>query len=179
MKIMFSAGEASGDMHGASLARAIKELAPEVELIGMGGTKMAEAGVRIIYDIKNLGFIGVGEIIRKIPFFVKLRTFLVDAMKEEKPDVLVCIDYPGFNMRLIKKAREAGIPVVYYILPTIWAWHKSRGKTIAKETDLAISLFPFEARLYESMGDACCICRPSSSGYGTSYDDYRRGAHLF
>lgn len=68
MKIMFSAGEASGDMHGASLARAIKELAPEVELIGMGGTKMAEAGVRIIYDIKNLGFIGVGEIIRKIPF---------------------------------------------------------------------------------------------------------------
>lgn len=152
MKIMFSAGEASGDMHGASLARAIKELAPEVELIGMGGTKMAEAGVRIIYDIKNLGFIGVGEIIRKIPFFVKLRTFLVDAMKEEKPDVLVCIDYPGFNMRLIKKAREAGIPVVYYILPTIWAWHKSRGKTIAKETDLAISLFPFEARLYESMG---------------------------
>lgn len=62
-------------------------------------------------------------------------------MKEEKPDVLVCIDYPGFNMRLIKKAREAGIPVVYYILPTIWAWHKSRGKTIAKETDLAISLF--------------------------------------
>lgn len=152
MKIMFSAGEASGDMHGASLARAIKELAPEVELIGMGGTKMAEAGVRIIYDIKNLGFIGVGEIIRKIPFFVKLRTFLVDAMKEEKPDVLVCIDYPGFNMRFIKKAREAGIPVVYYILPTIWAWHKSRGKTIAKETDLAISLFPFEARLYESMG---------------------------
>ena len=123
-----------------------------MELIGMGGTKMAEAGVRIIYDIKNLGFIGVGEIIRKIPFFVKLRTFLVDAMKEEKPDVLVCIDYPGFNMRLIKKAREAGIPVVYYILPTIWAWHKSRGKTIAKETDLAISLFPFEARLYESMG---------------------------
>lgn len=106
MKIMFSAGEASGDMHGASLARAIKELAPEVELIGMGGTKMAEAGVRIIYDIKNLGFIGVGEIIRKIPFFVKLRTFLVDAMKEEKPDVLVCIDYPGFNMRLIKRQEK-------------------------------------------------------------------------
>lgn len=152
MKIMFSAGEASGDMHGASLARAIKEIAPDVELIGMGGTKMAEAGVRIIYDIKNLGFIGVGEIIKKIPFFFNLRTFLVDTMKKEKPDVLVCIDYPGFNMRLIKKAREAGIPVVYYILPTIWAWHKSRGKTIAEETDLAISLFPFEARLYESIG---------------------------
>ena len=69
MKIMFSAGEASGDMHGANLARALKELDPEVELLGMGGSRMADAGVRIIYDIKNLGFIGVGEIIRKIPFF--------------------------------------------------------------------------------------------------------------
>lgn len=152
MKIMFSAGEASGDMHGANLARALKELDPEVELLGMGGSRMADAGVRIIYNIKNLGFIGVGEIIRKIPFFFRLRDFLLDTMKKEKPDVLVCIDYPGFNMRLIKKARKAGIRVVYYILPTIWAWHRSRGKVIAENTDLAISLFPFEARLYEQIG---------------------------
>ena len=152
MKIMFSAGEASGDMHGANLARALKELDPEVELLGMGGSRMAEAGVRIVYDIKNLGFIGVGEIIRKIPFFFRLRDFLLETMRKEKPDVLVCIDYPGFNMRLIKKAREAGIRVIYYILPTIWAWHKSRGKVIAENTNLAISLFPFEARLYEQIG---------------------------
>ena len=107
MKIMFSAGEASGDMHGANLARALKELNPEVELLGMGGSRMADAGVRIIYDIKNLGFIGVGEIIRKIPFFFRLRDFLLDTMKKEKPDVLVCIDYPGFNMRLIKKSASS------------------------------------------------------------------------
>lgn len=152
MKIMFSAGEASGDMHGANLARALKALDPDIELFGMGGSQMAQAGVRIVYDINNLGFIGVGEILRKIPFFFRLRTQLLQVMQEEKPDVLVCIDYPGFNMRLIEKARAAGIRVVYYILPTIWAWHKSRGKVIAEHTDLAISLFPFEAKLYEELG---------------------------
>ncbi len=152
MKIMFSAGEASGDMHGAMLANALRTLDPQIELIGMGGRQMAQSGVRILYDIKQLGFIGVGEILRKIPFFFRLRDFLVQTMEEEKPDVLVCIDYPGFNMRLIKKAKAAGIPVVYYILPTIWAWHKSRGHTIARYTDLAISMFPFEADLYRDMG---------------------------
>ena len=73
-------------------------------------------------------------------------------MKEEKPDALVCIDYPGFNMKLIEKAKKAGIPVIYYILPTIWAWHKSRGNVIAEYTDLAVSLFPFEAEMYKKMG---------------------------
>ena len=152
MKIMLSAGEASGDLHGANLAEALKAVDPQVELIGMGGEQMRKAGVRIVYDIKNLGVIGIGEIIKKIPFFYKLRTFLVNTIKEEKPDALVCIDYPGFNMKLIEKAKEAGIPVIYYILPTIWAWHKSRGNVIAEYTDLAVSLFPFEAEMYKKMG---------------------------
>ena len=152
MKIMLSAGEASGDLHGANLAEALKAVDPQVELIGMGGEQMRKAGVRIVYDIKNLGVIGIGEIIKKIPFFYKLRTFLVNTMKEEKPDALVCIDYPGFNMKLIEKAKEAEIPVIYYILPTIWAWHKSRGNVIAEYTDLAVSLFPFEAEMYKEMG---------------------------
>lgn len=152
MKIMFSAGEASGDMHGANLARALRMLNPQLELLGMGGRQMADAGVRIIYDIQNLGFIGVGEIIRKIPFFFRLRDFLVETMKQEQPDALICVDYPGFNMRLIKKAKALGIPVVYYILPTIWAWDKSRGPVIAAYTDLAVSMFPFERDLYASIG---------------------------
>ena len=152
MKIMLSAGEASGDLHGANLAEALKAVDPQIELIGMGGEQMRKAGVRIVYDIKNLGVIGIGEIIKKIPFFYKLRNFLVNTMKEEKPDALVCIDYPGFNMKLIEKAKEAGIPVIYYILPTIWAWHKSRGNVIAEYTDLAVSLFPFEAEMYKKMG---------------------------
>ena len=77
MKIMLSAGEASGDLHGANLAEALKAVDPQVELIGMGGEQMRKAGVRIVYDIKSLGVIGIGEIIKKIPFFYKLRTFLV------------------------------------------------------------------------------------------------------
>ena len=152
MKIMLSAGEASGDLHGANLAEALKAVDPQIELIGMGGEQMRKAGVRIVYDIKNLGVIGIGEIIKKIPFFYKLRKFLVNTMKAEKPDALVCIDYPGFNMKLIEKAKEAEIPVIYYILPTIWAWHKSRGNVIAEYTDLAVSLFPFEAEMYKEMG---------------------------
>lgn len=149
MKIMFSAGEASGDTHAAGVARALRELYPDVEMLGMGGTLMADAGVRIVYDIKNLGFIGLAEIVKALPFFFKLRNKLGKIMDEEKPDVFVCVDYPGFNMRLAKLAHEKGIPVLYYICPTIWAWHKSRGKDIAKYTDRVACIFPFEAKAYE------------------------------
>ena len=152
MKIMFSAGEASGDMHGANLVRALRQLDPAIECIGMGGHLMANAGVKIVYDIQHLGVIGVGEIIKKIPFFFKLRDLLVQVMKDEKPDVVILIDYPGFNMRLMKKIKELGIPVIYYILPTIWAWNKSRGPVIASYADLAVSMFPFERDIYKALG---------------------------
>ena len=95
MKIMFSAGEASGDTHGASVAKALLEAYPKAQLFGMGGDLMKEAGVNIIYDIQQLGFIGIVEIIKHLPTFFKLRSFLKEAMLREKPDVLVCIDYPG------------------------------------------------------------------------------------
>lgn len=150
MKIMFSAGEASGDTHGAGVAKAIKDLYPEADLFGMGGALMERAGVRIIYDIKNLGYIGIVEVIKHLPSFFALRDYLRKMMLAEKPDVLVCIDYPGFNMKLAKVAHELGIPVVYYIAPTIWAWHRSRGKTIAKYVTKVASIFPFEAQAYQA-----------------------------
>lgn len=149
MKIMFSAGEASGDTHGASVAKALRALDPSIKMFGMGGDLMAEAGVRVDYDIKNLGYIGIVEIVKALPSFFKLRDFLKQKMIDEKPDVLVCIDYPGFNMRLAKVAHKLGIPVVYYIAPTIWAWHKSRGKDIKKYVRKVASIFPFEAKAYE------------------------------
>ena len=119
MKIMMSAGEASGDMHAAAVAAELKRIMPEADIFGMGGADMRKSGVRIIYDIENLGIIGVVEVIRHIPFFFRLRAFLKKAMVEEKPDVLVCVDYPGFNMKLAHVAKELGIPVIYYIAPTI------------------------------------------------------------
>lgn len=145
---MFSAGEASGDTHGASVAKALKELDPTIQMLGMGGTLMEQVGVRIVYDIKNLGVIGLVEIIKSLPKFFKLRSYLKEIMLKEKPDALVCIDYPGFNMKLAAVAHELGIPVLYYIAPTIWAWHSSRGKTIQKYVTKVASIFPFEAEAY-------------------------------
>ena len=152
MKIMFSAGEASGDMHAAAVARALREICPDAELFGMGGSGMARAGVRIIYDIQNLGIIGVVEILRHLPLFFRLRSFLKEEMRREKPDVLVCVDYPGFNMKIAHAAKEMGIPVVYYIAPTIWAWNKGRAGPIARDTAEVASIFPFEAEAYEKAG---------------------------
>lgn len=155
MKIMFSAGEASGDTHAASVAKALRELDPSVTMLGMGGQLMAKEGVRIVYDIKDLGVIGIVEIIKALPKFFKLRTYLKQIMIHEKPDLLVCVDYPGFNMKLAKVAHDLGIPVIYYIAPTIWAWHKSRGKDIKKYVTKVASIFPFEAKAYEDF--ACDV----------------------
>ena len=152
MKVMFSAGEASGDTHAASVANALREIDPSVEMFGMGGTLMERAGVRIVYDIKNLGVIGIVEIVKSLPKFFKLRTYLKRVMMKEKPDILVCVDYPGFNMKLAAVAHELEIPVLYYIAPTIWAWHSSRGNTIRKYVTKVASIFPFEAEAYRKAG---------------------------
>lgn len=152
MKIMISAGEASGDMHAASVVKEIKKICPKADVFGMGGAQMKVAGVRIIYDIENLGIIGIVEVIKHIPFFLHLRSFLKETMEKEKPDVLVCVDYPGFNMKLAEMARKLSIPVVYYIAPTIWAWQKGRAKKIVRDVKKVISIFPFEAAAYGKAG---------------------------
>lgn len=152
MRIMISAGEASGDMHAGALAAEIKKEAPQAELFGMGGASMRRAGVEIIYDIENLGIIGMFEVIRHLPLFFRLRSFLKGQMETRKPDVLVCVDYPGFNMKLAHVAKGLGIPVVYYIAPTIWAWHKSRAKNIVRDVTQVASIFPFEAKAYQEAG---------------------------
>lgn len=152
MKIMMSAGEASGDMHAAAVAAEIKRIRPDAEIFGMGGELMKKSGVRIIYDIENLGIIGIVEIIKHIPFFFHLRDMLRQAMIDEKPDVLVCVDYPGFNMKIAHVAKTLGIPVVYYIAPTIWAWNKGRAKNIVRDVAQVASIFPFEAKAYKEAG---------------------------
>ena len=151
-KIMFSVGEASGDLHGANVAKAIKKVCPEAKLFGMGGQMMREAGVEIIYDIAGLGVIGIVEVIKNLPKFFKLRSFLADIMDKEKPDVLVIIDYPGFNMKLAKVAKNKNIPIVSYISPSAWAWGKGRAKEMAGLVNMVAAIFPFEAKVYEEAG---------------------------
>lgn len=152
MKIMMSAGEVSGDMHAAAVAAEIKKENPQVDIFGMGGKNMREAGVRIVYDIEHLGIIGFVEVLKHLPLFLKLIKFLKETMINEKPDVLVCIDYPGLNMKIAHAAKEMGIPVVYYIAPTIWAWKKGRAKQIARDVRQVASIFPFEAEAYKKAG---------------------------
>lgn len=152
MKVFFSAGEASGDVHAAAVAAALRTLRPDCKLYGMGGEHMRRAGVEIIRDIADLGVIGVAEVLANLPRFFRLRSELVQWLREERPDVLVCVDYPGFNMRLAHAAKELGIPVVYYIAPTIWAWHRSRGYAIARDTVAVACIFPMEEAAYREMG---------------------------
>ena len=152
MKIMLSVGEASGAMHGARVAEALKLLRPDIELVGMGGQGMKDAGVDIIYDIADLGVIGIVEVIKNLRRLFRLRDFLVDYMRENRPDVLVIIDYPGFNVRLAKIAKQLGIPVVSYISPSAWAWGKGRAKEVAGIVERLAAIFPFEADVYREAG---------------------------
>ena len=151
MKIMFSAGEPSGDVHGESLAKAVLEKCPEAELIGFGGPKMA-AGVRLCSDMREYSIMGVWEVIKNLPRIFALLDKLEAFMKEEKPDILVLIDYPDFNWRLAKKAKAMGIPVFSYIPPSAWAWRKGRAKKCAAIADEFAAIFPFELPVYEAAG---------------------------
>lgn len=151
-KIMFSAGEASGDMHGAGLAKALLAIDNNIELIGFGGPQMEEAGVRLCRDMRDYSVMGFGEVILNLRKMFKLKDCLVQFMKEEKPDILVIIDYPDFNWPLAKAAKELGIPVFSYIPPTAWAWRKDRAKKCAKIADQIAAIFPFETKVYEDAG---------------------------
>ena len=152
MKIMFSAGEPSGDVHGASLARAVLERCREAELIGFGGPKMAEAGVRLCSDMREYSIMGVWEVIKNLHRIFALLNKLESFMRQEKPDILVLIDYPDFNWRLAKKAKAMGIPVFSYIPPSAWAWRKGRAKKCAAIADEFAAIFPFELPVYKAAG---------------------------
>jgi len=151
-KVMISVGEASGDLHGASVATALRNIQPGIKLLGMGGQAMRSAGVEIVHDIADLGVIGFVEVIKNLPRLFKLRDSLVELMAAERPDVLVVIDYPDFNMRLAEKAKRLGIPVVSYISPSAWAWRKGRAKNVAKLVNRLAAIFPFEADVYREAG---------------------------
>lgn len=151
-KIMISVGEASGDLHGASVASALKEQQPDIQIFGMGGEQMRAAGVDIVYDIADLGVIGIVEVIKNLPRLFRLRDMLADLMDKERPDALVIIDYPGFNVRLAKIAKAKGIPVISYISPSAWAWGKGRAKELAGIAERVAAIFPFEADVYREAG---------------------------
>ena len=152
MKIMMSAGEASGDLHGARLAKEMLEMEPDVELFGFGGAKMAEAGVRLVRDCRDYSIMGVWEVVLGLGRLLQLEKTLVESMREEKPDLLLIIDYPDFNWRLAAKAKALGIPVFSYIPPSAWAWRKGRAKKCAAIAKEIVTIFHHEIGPYVTAG---------------------------
>ena len=148
-QILIIAGEASGDLLGAHLAKSLKRLDPQLKLSGMGGKKMQAAGVEIFIETKKLAVVGVTEIISQLGNILAARHFLKNRFTTERPDLVIFIDYPGFNLHMAKQAKKAGIKVLYYVSPQIWAWRYGRIKKIKKYVDHMVVLFPFEEKLYQ------------------------------
>lgn len=142
--IFISAGEESGDLHGAALARALRERFPGARLIGLGGARMRAEGVETLAGLDELAVMGLVEVLKHLPFFVRLRKQVFAALQREGVDLVIPIDYPGFNLRLARHAKASGIPVLYYIAPQVWAWHKSRVRDLARDADEVAVVLPFE-----------------------------------
>ena len=150
--VLIVAGEASGDMHGAGLVREIHRIRPDVKVFGMGGEAMRKQGVRIVQDVGEMAFLGFFEVLRHLPKIRRVFRTLKDCLEERKPDLVVLIDYPGFNLRFAKTVKKRGIPVVYYISPQVWAWGSGRVKRMVDVVDLMLVIFPFEEPLYRAEG---------------------------
>jgi lipid-A-disaccharide synthase len=146
------AGEASGDMHAARLIRSLKEKSPDARFIGMGGPQMAAAGMELAKDLDGMQVVGFWEVAKKYGFFREVFYKLLDRVKQEKPAALICIDYPGFNLRFAKEVKKLGIPVLYYIVPQVWAWKENRAAKMAKFVDRAFCVFEFEVPFFAQYG---------------------------
>jgi len=151
-KILLVAGEVSGDLHGAHLVGAIQEIDPEFELIGIGGEGLQKKGMKLLHHAQSLSVVGISEAFRKLRTAFKLLRELKEAMEREKPDLVILIDCPEFNLRLAGIAHKKGIPVLYYISPQIWAWRRGRIRSIAKRVTKMVVLFRFEVPIYQAAG---------------------------
>lgn len=151
--IFLIAGENSGDLHASNLVRALQSLDSSLRFSGLGGPQMTAAGVILLKDIvKGLAIVGVTPVIRKIRVIKQLLDHVREFLTEQRPDAVILVDYPGFNLRVARMARDLGIPVIYYISPQIWAWHPTRIAKIRATVDLMMVFFPFELKMYRKAG---------------------------
>ncbi len=147
---MIIAGEASGDLHGAALINELKLLDDKLEIIGIGGDKMINSGMKKIFHINEMAFLGFAEVVKHLPFIRKVKSKLIETAKSEKIKTVVLIDYPGFNLSIAKSFNSLNIKNIFYISPQIWAWGKGRIKKIEKLISRMIVLFPFEKEMYDN-----------------------------
>lgn len=154
LRVMVVAGEASGDRHAARLVDGLRELAPAVEVFGAGGDELRSRGAELLVDVRDVNLIGVTDVARGIRRLYAAFRKLVDAAVARRPDVVVLVDWPDFNLRVAKKLRRAGLRVVYYISPQVWAWREYRVKQIRRDVDRMLVIFPFEEAFYARHGVA-------------------------
>lgn len=149
---MIVTGEASGEMYGSRVVRALKKIDPTIHIFGIGGDLMQLEGMELLAHIRDMSFMGLIEVAKHYPWLRKVFRRCVRELILRKPDTLLVIDYPGFNLKLAKKARKNGVRVVYYISPQVWAWGKNRVTKMKSLIDQFAVIFPFEKEIYEKAG---------------------------
>jgi len=152
MKYYLIAGEASGDLHGANLIKAIRKLDHEAQFRAWGGDKMQAAGAELVKHYRELAFMGIAEVIANLGTILKNMAFCKEDLLQYQPNQLILIDYPGFNLRMAKYAHQQGFKVTFYISPTVWAWKQSRVQIIKKYVDRMVVILPFEQAFYARFG---------------------------
>lgn len=150
MRYYIIAGEASGDLHGSNLIKALRKQDPGAVIQAWGGDKMQAAGATLVKHYRELAFMGFVEVLKHLPTILSNIAFCKKDILDFKPDVVIFIDYPGFNMRIAEWAKKQSMRTVYYISPTVWAWKENRVKKIRRDVDLMMVILPFEADFYKS-----------------------------
>lgn len=160
-KVLFVAGEASGDLHAAGVAAALRKIRPELQLAAVGGPRLAEQGVEMVHLDAHLGVMGFFEILEHIPAHYRLLARISQMMRRGEIALIVLIDYPGFNMKVAERAKELGVPVLYYVTPQVWAWGAGRIPKLARLVTKAAVILPFEEQLLRGYGvDATFVGHP-------------------
>ena len=150
LTVMFSAGESSGDQHAANMFLELRKHQPNIKGIGMGGSKMAQAGVDIRYDSSSIAVIGLVEVIKHYGEIRRALKLMQQIISDERPDLLVCVDYKEFNFKLARYAKKQGIKVLFYVSPQVWAWRPGRVKAYGEVIDMMAVIFPFETAYYDA-----------------------------
>jgi lipid-A-disaccharide synthase len=150
--VLISAGEASGDAHAARLVAAIRERLPEAQFSGIGGDALAAQGVRLLFPASRLAVVGLMEVAERLPDVWRALKIIHQALKQERPALVILVDFPDFNFWVARLAKRHGVPVMYYISPQVWAWRSYRVRTIARLVDRMAVIFPFEAEFYRQKG---------------------------
>lgn len=149
LKVFIVAGEESGDLHASKLIQQIKKYNQQIKFYGHGGDRMKKEGVQIIEHINKLAIVGFIEVIKHLPFMMSVMGKTINWIKENKPERIILVDYPGFNLRLARESRKLGIPVTYFILPQAWAWKENRVSILRDNVDQCLSIIPFEQEWFE------------------------------